>query len=115
MAVEGGGGGGTLSELYHSSRRLLLKTRECLEHLERLEFSSSSNTVDASELAVVVRRDISHIQTLCSDMDGLWQSVASKSQRDLWKRFASYPRVYRYKLLHYISIYFEFVARNCLI
>ncbi|KVH90535.1 GOSR2/Membrin/Bos1 [Cynara cardunculus var. scolymus] len=83
MAVEGGG---TLSELYQSSRRLLLKTRDGLERLERLEFSSSAGAVGSPELAVAVRRDIAHIQTLCSDMDGLWRSVASKPQRDLWKR-----------------------------
>nr|XP_043633807.1 membrin-11 [Erigeron canadensis] len=80
MAVEGGGGS-TLSELYQRSRRLLLKTRDDLERLERL-----SASVDSPELSVSVRRDISHIQTVCAEMDGLWRSVASKSQRDLWKR-----------------------------
>lgn len=83
MAVEGGG---TLSELYQSSRRLLLKTRDGLERLERLEFSSSAGAVDSPELAVAIRRDITQIHSFCSDMDGLWRSVASKPQRDLWKR-----------------------------
>ncbi|XP_071707689.1 membrin-11-like [Rutidosis leptorrhynchoides] len=78
MAVEGKG---TLSELYQRSRRLLLKTRDDLEKIERL-----AGSVDSPELSVSVRRDISQIQTLCSDMDGLWRSVASKPQRDLWKR-----------------------------
>ncbi|KAF5799370.1 putative GOSR2/Membrin/Bos1 [Helianthus annuus] len=78
MAVEGGA---TLSDLYNRSRRLLLKTRDDLEKLERL-FAA----VDSPELSVSVRRDISQIQTLCSEMDGLWRSVASKPQRDLWKR-----------------------------
>ncbi|KAL6974585.1 hypothetical protein U1Q18_028769 [Sarracenia purpurea var. burkii] len=93
MAMEGeGGGGGTLSELYHSSKRLLLKTRDGLERLERLEFSSSmssssSNTgVDSPELSFAVKRDIAQIQSLCVEMDRLWRSIAVKSQRDLWKR-----------------------------
>ncbi|XP_024971809.1 membrin-11-like isoform X3 [Cynara cardunculus var. scolymus] len=83
MALEGGG---TLSELYQRSRRLLLKTRDDLERLERLEFSSSAGAVDSPELSVAVRRDVAQIQTLCSEMDGLWRSIASKPQRDLWKR-----------------------------
>ncbi|KAL9993669.1 putative GOSR2/Membrin/Bos1 [Helianthus debilis subsp. tardiflorus] len=78
MAVQGGA---TLSDLYNRSRRLLLKTRDDLEKLERL-FAA----VDSPDLSVSVRRDISQIQTLCSEMDGLWRSVASKPQRDLWKR-----------------------------
>ncbi|KVI09492.1 GOSR2/Membrin/Bos1 [Cynara cardunculus var. scolymus] len=82
MALEGGG---TLSELYQRSRRLLLKTRDDLERLERLEFSSSAGAVDSPELSVAVRRDVAQIQTLCSEMDGLWRSIASKPQRDLWK------------------------------
>ncbi|KAL6977882.1 Membrin-11 [Sarracenia purpurea var. burkii] len=93
MAMEGEGrGGGTLSELYHSSKRLLLKTRDGLERLERLEFSSSmssssSNTgVDSPELSFAVKRDIAQIQSLCVEMDRLWRSIAVKSQRDLWKR-----------------------------
>ncbi|GMP35574.1 hypothetical protein CsSME_00007955 [Camellia sinensis var. sinensis] len=72
-----GGGGGTLSELYQSSKRLLLRTRDSLERLERLELSSSSNGA----------RDISQIQSLCTEMDRLWRSVSAKSQRDLWKRY----------------------------
>ncbi|CAH1439595.1 unnamed protein product [Lactuca virosa] len=81
-----GEGGGTLSELYQRSKRLLLKTRDDLERVERLEFSSSAGAIGSSELSVAVRRDISQIQALCSEMDGLWRSVASKPQRDLWKR-----------------------------
>ncbi|KAM7531735.1 hypothetical protein LguiB_035145 [Lonicera macranthoides] len=81
MAVEGGG---TLSEVYQGSKRLLLKCRDGLERLERLEFSSSS--LDSPELSFSVQRDISQIQSLCSDMDRLWRSVPAKSQRDLWKR-----------------------------
>ncbi|CAL5328076.1 membrin-11-like [Camellia sinensis] len=83
-----GGGGGTLSELYQSSKRLLLRTRDSLERLERLEFSSSSNgaAVDSPELSFAIKRDISQIQSLCTEMDRLWRSVSAKSQRDLWKR-----------------------------
>ncbi|XP_071710186.1 membrin-11-like [Rutidosis leptorrhynchoides] len=80
MAVQGGV---TLSELYQTSRRLLLKTRDALE---RLEFSSSTGAGDSPELAVSVRIDISLIQTQCSDMNSLWRSITSKPQRDLWKR-----------------------------
>ncbi|KAL7225777.1 hypothetical protein ACSBR1_021023 [Camellia fascicularis] len=88
-----GGGGGTLSELYQSSKRLLLRTRDSLERLERLEFSSSSSSsssngaaVDTPELSFAIKRDISQIQSLCAEMDRLWRSVSAKSQRDLWKR-----------------------------
>ncbi|XAR64864.1 hypothetical protein NMG60_11008746 [Bertholletia excelsa] len=82
-----GGGGGTLSELYQNAKRLLLRTRDGLERLERLESSSSSTGgVDSPELAFAVKRDITQIQSLCADMDRLWRSIAAKSQRDLWKR-----------------------------
>ncbi|XP_077247719.1 membrin-11-like [Tasmannia lanceolata] len=84
--MDGVGGGGTLSEIHHSAKRLLLRTRDGLERLERLECSSSNNVVDSSELAFSVKRDISQIQSLCVEMDRLWRSVASKGQRDLWKR-----------------------------
>lgn len=79
-------GGGTLSEIYQSSKRLLLRTRDGLERLERLESSSSSNLVDSPELALSIKRDITQIESLCVEMDRLWHSVASKGQRDLWKR-----------------------------
>ncbi|KAL8505282.1 hypothetical protein ACS0TY_016496 [Phlomoides rotata] len=89
-------GGGNLSELYSSSKRLSLQIRDALERLERLEFTSassssisSSNVVVAGssdEQATIIRRDINQIQSLCTDMDRLWRSIASKPQRDLWKR-----------------------------
>ncbi|KAF8398054.1 hypothetical protein HHK36_016980 [Tetracentron sinense] len=82
MAIEGGT---TLSEIYQSSKKLLLRTRDGLERLERLEFSSS-NGFDSPELSFSIKRDISQIQSLCAEMDRLWRSVASKPQRDLWKR-----------------------------
>ncbi|KAL3368934.1 hypothetical protein AABB24_009638, partial [Solanum stoloniferum] len=94
MSVEVAGGGVTLSELYQSSRRLLLKTRDGLERLERFEYTSSSSVLsigaavnDPSEKAVEdLRKDISQIQLLCSEMERLWHSIPAKSQRDLWKR-----------------------------
>ncbi|KAG5517330.1 hypothetical protein RHGRI_037922 [Rhododendron griersonianum] len=85
MAMEGGGGG-TLSELYQRSKRLLLTTRDGLERLERLEFSTSKGGVDSPELSFAVKRDIGQIQLLCVEMDRFWRSIAAKSQRDLWKR-----------------------------
>ncbi|CAK9144094.1 unnamed protein product [Ilex paraguariensis] len=80
--------GGTLSDLYQSSKRLLLKTRDGLERLERLEFSASSSnaSIDSPERSFAIKRDIVQIQSLCVEMDRLWRSVAAKSQRDLWKR-----------------------------
>ncbi|KAK7276687.1 hypothetical protein RIF29_17831 [Crotalaria pallida] len=72
-----GGGGGTLWEIYQSAKKLLIRTRDGLERVERGEFSSSSDSV---------QHDISQIQSLCVQMDRLWRSISAKSQRDLWKR-----------------------------
>ncbi|KAJ9693703.1 hypothetical protein PVL29_009585 [Vitis rotundifolia] len=80
-----GGGGTTFSEIYQNSKKLLLRARDGLERLERLEFSSS-NPVDSPELSFAVKKDISQIQSLCVEMDRLWRSISAKSQRDLWKR-----------------------------
>lgn len=87
-AISIDGGGGTLSEVYQNSKRLLLKARDGLERLERLEYASSSATSssDSPELSNSLNRDISQIQSLCSEMDRLWRSIPAKSQRDLWKR-----------------------------
>ncbi|KAK2638275.1 hypothetical protein Ddye_026070 [Dipteronia dyeriana] len=82
MPVEGG----TLSEIHQSARKLLLKARDGVEKLERLESSTSTGGFDSPELSFAVKKDISQIQSLCVDMDRLWRSVAAKSQRDLWKR-----------------------------
>ncbi|PIA54087.1 hypothetical protein AQUCO_00900574v1 [Aquilegia coerulea] len=84
MKEGGGGGGGTLSEIYQNSKRLLIKTRDAVERLERLEFSSPG--MDSPELSYSIKRDISQIQSFCVDMDRLWRSIGSKPQRDLWKR-----------------------------
>ncbi|XP_010553796.1 PREDICTED: membrin-11-like [Tarenaya hassleriana] len=85
-----GGGGGTLSELYSGAKRVLLRARDGIERLERLESaitaSSAASSMDSPDLAAAVKRDITQVQSLCSDMDGLWRSIAGKSQRDLWRR-----------------------------
>ncbi|XP_023518923.1 membrin-11-like [Cucurbita pepo subsp. pepo] len=85
MSAMEGGGGGTLSEIYHSAKRLLLRTRDELEKLERLEYTAASG-MDSPDLSSSIKRDITQIQSLCVEMDRLWRSVAAKSQRDLWKR-----------------------------
>ncbi|TXG66392.1 hypothetical protein EZV62_007667 [Acer yangbiense] len=82
MPVEGG----TLSEIHQSARKLLLKARDGVEKLERLESSTSNGGFDSPELSFAVKKDISQIQSLCVEMDRLWRSVSAKSQRDLWKR-----------------------------
>ncbi|KAJ3674789.1 hypothetical protein LUZ60_005405 [Juncus effusus] len=85
MESGGGGGGGTLSEIYQSARRLLLRARDGLARLERIDSSSSSSS-SITDLASVVKRDITQIQSLCAEMDRLWRSIPTKPQRDLWKR-----------------------------
>lgn len=98
--MEAAAGGGTLSELYQNARRLLLRTRDALEKLERLDsssFSSSSYSssssaslagigLDPSELSFSIKRDVTQIQSLCAEMDRLSRSIGAKGQRDLWKR-----------------------------
>ncbi|XP_016166097.1 membrin-11 isoform X2 [Arachis ipaensis] len=74
------GGGATLSDVYQSAKKLLLKTRDGVERLERLDYSASS------DLSLSLSNDISQIQSLCVQMDRFWRSIAAKSQRDLWKR-----------------------------
>lgn len=86
MSALEGGGGGTLSEIYQSARRQLLRTRDGLEKLERLEYTAASG-MDSPELSFSIKKDITQIQSLCVEMDRLWRSIAAKSQRDLWKRF----------------------------
>ncbi|XP_057761882.1 membrin-11-like [Arachis stenosperma] len=76
------GGGATLSDVYQSAKKLLLKTRDGVERLERLDYSASSDL----SLSLSLSNDISQIQSLCVQMDRFWHSIAAKSQRDLWKR-----------------------------
>ncbi|KAI3413082.1 Membrin [Psidium guajava] len=87
--MDGAGGGGTLSEIYQSAKRLLLRTRDALERLERLECSATATAtggLDSPELSTSIRRDIVQIQSLCIEMDRLWRFLGAKSQRDLWRR-----------------------------
>ncbi|KAF9670278.1 hypothetical protein SADUNF_Sadunf13G0051900 [Salix dunnii] len=81
-----GGGGGTLSEIYQSAKKLLMRAQDGIERLERLENSTSSGGLDSPELSFAVKKDISQVLSLCSDMDRLWRSVQAKPQRDLWRR-----------------------------
>lgn len=79
-------GGGTLSEIYQSEKKLLMRAQDGIERLERLENSTSSGGLDSPELSFVVKKDISQVLSLCADMDRLWRSVQAKPQRDLWRR-----------------------------
>lgn len=85
-AGEGGGGNGTLSELYQNAKKVVIRTRDAVERLERLEYSSGSIGMDSPELSFSITKDITHIQSLCVEMDRLCRSLPSKSHRDLWKR-----------------------------
>ncbi|XP_065853582.1 membrin-11-like [Euphorbia lathyris] len=85
MAVDGGGGG-TLSEIYQNAKKVLMRARDGIERLERLESSTSSGGLDSPELSFALKKDISQIHTLCAEMDRFWRSIAGKPQRDLWKR-----------------------------
>ncbi|RZC43742.1 hypothetical protein C5167_036693 [Papaver somniferum] len=76
---------GTLSEVHQNSKRLLMRVRGELERLEQLEFSSPGG-IDSPELSFSIKKDISQIRSLCFEMDRLWRSIASKTERDLWKR-----------------------------
>ncbi|CAH2070812.1 unnamed protein product [Thlaspi arvense] len=76
------GGGGGLSEVYSSAKKILLKARYGIERLERFE----SAPMDSPDLSSSVKRDITEVQSLCSNMDALWRSISVKSQRDLWRR-----------------------------
>ncbi|KAJ6693921.1 hypothetical protein OIU85_004685 [Salix viminalis] len=46
-----GGGGGTLSEIYQSAKKLLMRAQDGIERLERLENSTSSGGLDSPELS----------------------------------------------------------------
>ncbi|QCD79407.1 golgi SNAP receptor complex member 2 [Vigna unguiculata] len=80
------GGGGTLSEIHQSAKKLLLRSRDGLERLERLEYSATAGTGADTELSFAVKKDITQIQSLCVEMERLWRSITAKPQRDLWKR-----------------------------
>lgn len=104
-----GSGGQTLSELYNSSKRLSMKTRDSLEKLERLGYAASSSAMSSSNNAVsgysddqaaAIRKEIMQIQSFCSEMDGLWRSIPSKPQRDLWKRSGFSNQLILYSYLY---------------
>lgn len=82
------GGGATLSDIYKTCQKMLMRTKDGLGRLEGIHFSSSSSDgfVDPLQFATSVRGDINQIQMLCSDMDRLWRSIPSQGQRGLWKR-----------------------------
>ncbi|CAF1934237.1 unnamed protein product [Brassica oleracea var. botrytis] len=61
------GRGGSLSELYISAKRILLRARDGIERLERFE---SAALMDSSDLTSSVKRDITEVQSLCASMDG---------------------------------------------
>ncbi|ONK65076.1 uncharacterized protein A4U43_C07F33350 [Asparagus officinalis] len=93
----GGGGGGTLSDLYQSAKKLLLRARDGIGKLERFEsamYSSSSSFSSRPampfdshpELSFATKKDLGQVQSLCAEMDRLWRSIPSKRDRDLWKR-----------------------------
>lgn len=82
-----GGGGNTLSEIYQNAKKVQLRTRDALERLERLEYSTGGSMESQSpDLSSSIKRDLTHIQLLCVEMDRLCRSLPSKSHRDLWKR-----------------------------
>ncbi|KAG6469719.1 membrin-11-like [Zingiber officinale] len=94
------GGGATLSEIYQSAQRLLLRATGGLERLERERLDSSSSATsfsyassssmpsieDPEDLASAIKRDITQIRSLCAEMDRLWRSIPARGQRDLWRR-----------------------------
>ena len=55
MVVEAGGG--TLSEIHQSAKKVLLRAKDGLKRLERLEYSTST-AVDSPELSFFGTRDI---------------------------------------------------------
>ncbi|CAJ1854528.1 unnamed protein product [Sphenostylis stenocarpa] len=79
-------GAGTLSEIHQSAKKLLLRSRDGLERLERLEYSATAGIGADAELSFAVKKDITQVQSLCVEMDRIWRSIAAKPQRDLWKR-----------------------------
>ncbi|KAH0884047.1 LOW QUALITY PROTEIN: hypothetical protein HID58_060143 [Brassica napus] len=72
------GRGGSLSELYISAKRILLRARDGIERLERFE---SAALMDSSDLTSSVKRDITEVQSLCASMDGYGaQSPCEKAE-----------------------------------
>uniref|UniRef100_A0A2N9J847 Membrin n=1 Tax=Fagus sylvatica TaxID=28930 RepID=A0A2N9J847_FAGSY len=75
----GGGGGNTLSEIYQNAKKIQLRTRDALERLERLEYSTGGSMESQSpDLSSSIKRDLTHIQSLCVEMDRLCRSLPSR-------------------------------------
>jgi Golgi SNAP receptor complex protein 2 len=72
----------TLSDLYQQSRHCLLRVRDGLERLERLE---NTNGAVGPDLAQGVQQDLAQLQSGTLDMERLWHQLPA-SQRGLWKR-----------------------------
>ncbi|KAK4483762.1 hypothetical protein RD792_010965 [Penstemon davidsonii] len=85
MAVESVGGE-TISELYNILKRLSMKTRDALERLERLEYTSSSSSLMSSSSSVVVSGSSDDLASEIRRDIILWRSIASTPQRDLSRR-----------------------------
>ncbi|KAF5457029.1 hypothetical protein F2P56_021167 [Juglans regia] len=75
-----------VSEIYQNAKKVVLRTRDAVERLERLEYPSGKAGMDSPELSSSITRDITQIQSLCVEVDRLCRSLPSKSHRDLWKR-----------------------------
>ncbi|KAF3960977.1 hypothetical protein CMV_014363 [Castanea mollissima] len=107
LPLEGGGGGNTLSEIYQNAKKLQLRTRDALERLERLEYSSGGNLESQTpELSASIKRDLTQIQSLCVEMDRLCRSLPSKSHRDLWKRYPPPNSLLLFSPLSYLGFLF---------
>lgn len=73
----------TLSDLYQHSRHSLLRVRDGLERLERLENTGGTAGAD---LAQGVQQDLAQVQNGILEMERLWHQQIPTSQRGLWKR-----------------------------
>uniref|UniRef100_A0A2N9IPZ1 Uncharacterized protein n=1 Tax=Fagus sylvatica TaxID=28930 RepID=A0A2N9IPZ1_FAGSY len=70
-----------------NAKKVQLRTRDALERLERLEYSTGvSMESQFPYLSSSIKRDLTHIQSLCVEMDRLCRSLPSKSHHDLLKR-----------------------------
>ncbi|KAG6553469.1 hypothetical protein Mapa_004381 [Marchantia paleacea] len=84
MATMGSGAAPvTLSDVYQQARHALLRVRDGLERLERLENTGGAS---GSDLAQGVQRDLAQLQQSSVEMERLWRQQMPKAQRDLWKR-----------------------------
>lgn len=73
----------TLSDMYQHSRHCLLRVRDGLERLERLENTGGAAGAD---LAQGVQQDLAQLQNGTLEMERMWHQQLPTSQRGLWKR-----------------------------